>query len=276
MAFLGYRRGNITTPVINSEDQAGLEWHRLLFSSVAMPATKHAPAAAAILAPAAVNLGPATPAGTSPAPTDHAEPMLTAPLDSETFIAADPEPARLGTAPVSTGSVAAPLVEEAASPVANAAAPPLPILAPSPITEASSPAAPVPADAAPPAGHLPKSEAILWSGPAIMAFPPESHDSDGAAASGVAETAGAPAAPDVADTPDFTGVIDAVTRDDLDPVLAAMGSGENHAAPSDGAGDLSAAFLPAGGSDLAHPGHGLDPGFAFLPQPPPPPPPDFI
>jgi len=172
----------------------------------------------------------------------------------------------------------------AASPGGDLAPPsPPPLVVPSPLTESSAAPAPAPDDASPPAGHIPKADAIIWSGPAIMAFPPDSHDADGGAAgSGVADApnvADVPdlsGVPDVADVPDEVNIIEAVTRDDLDPILAAMGSGTDHAAPSDGGGDLSAAFLPPDSPDLGHLPHGLDPGFAFTPQPPLPPPPDFI
>lgn len=129
-----------------------------------------------------------------------------------------------------------------------------------------------PGDPAPPAGFILKSEALIWSGPAIMAFPGDAHDIAGGAAnpdSNPAGTADPSAIADVAETPG------ALTRADFDPVLAAMGSSADHAAPAGpGGADLSNAFLPPDG-DLAHQAHGLDPGFAFTP-PPMPPPPDII
>jgi hypothetical protein len=282
MAFLGHRRGDISSPVINGEDQVSLQWHRLLFSSVAMPVVKHVPDAASILAPAvAVHLGPATVPDAAPAPTNHAEPILSAPIDSDSRVPGDQDPGGLGAAPISTGGAPVPHDGEAASLPADLATPaPPPPVVPAPLTESSSPPASVPDDAAPPAGHLPKSEAIIWSGPAIMAFPGEPHETGGGAAApdnnGDTASADMAGTPDVRDAPDLADIPDVLTRADLDPVLAAMGSGADHAAASDGGGDLSAAFLPPDSGDLALPGHGLDPGFAFTPQPPLPPPPDFI
>jgi len=65
-----------------------------------------------------------------------------------------------------------------------------------------------------------------------------------------------------------------LSRDDLDPILTALGAA--HDGQSDtGARDLSSAFLPQHGDDLPGLGHGLDIGFAFT-APPLPPPVDVI
>jgi len=57
-----------------------------------------------------------------------------------------------------------------------------------------------------------------------------------------------------------------LSRDDLDPILTAFGSGQDGQSET-GAGDPSAAFLPPHAGDVAELGHGLDLGFALTPAP---------
>jgi hypothetical protein len=170
------------------------------------------------------------------------------------------------------GQITEPQAESAAPAAPDPVSHP-PYFAPEPLHDLASDPATLPVDAAPPGGFIPKSEALIWSGPAIMAFPADSHD----ATSDITP-------PDLASAPDAPGTSelptppDVVTRADLDPVLASMGSGPGHTPPAgDVGGDVAGAFLASDGGDLpALPPHGLDPGFAFTPQPPLPPPPDVI
>jgi len=272
MALLSFRRGNITINGINDAEQFGLRWHRLLLQNAAVPAVH-------LNAVAAPHLAPALASDVNPAPTNHSEPILDRPMDADSPLAAD----QVSSAPATDAIGAAPAQDAAAPAGEPAPASHAPFSVPAPLTDSTALPAPQPADAAPPGGFIPRAEAIIWSGPAIMAFPTEARDTGGDTASA---DEGSAAAPDVAAASDLPGNPDttapdlavapgAVTRDDLDPVLAAMGSGADHAAPSGATVDISAVFLPPGSSDLGFPGHGLDPGFAFTPQPLPPPP-DFI
>lgn len=261
MALLGLRRGDITLHGINNGEQFGLRWHRLFFPFDGMPA---------------VHVGPATALPATPGEDAHtgltAPPTLPMPVDADSSGPGDQDLG--GPGPNSTDGVPAPQIEDATIPLVDRALDTVwhpPYTALMPLTDA--PTDPVPApDSAPPAGHIPKADAVIWSGPAIMAFPADPHETSGDAAApgGAGDTA------DVADTPDVADAPDALTRADLDPVLTAMGSGADHAATSDtSGGDLSAAFLPPDSGDLADLPHGLDLGFSFTP-PPLPPPPDMI
>ena len=257
MWLFGLRRADITIHGISGGQFSPL-WHRLILPFEGVPATHFRPFH---LAPAAFG---------NPAPTGDGHSVLTlpAPIDAATPIPGDQDSGGSGSAGNGTYGIPAPQLGDAASPLDDQAPgrhPPF--FAPAPISEARFDGASTPGDSAPPAGHIPKSEALIWSGPAIVVFPAEAHETSGDAA---APDGGDTASSDVADTPDV------LTRADLDPVLAAMGSGADHPASSDaGAGDLSAAFLPPGSDDLADLPHGLDLGFAFTP-PPLPPPPDMI
>jgi len=247
MALHGRFRGDITIQGPGGDDQFGLRWNRILFPG-GMPA---------------VHFGPATAGNEAAAADGHAEPTLTLPIDANSAPADDFGGTALGATP-----------QADAAPPADAPGPALfwhpPYFAAEPL-DASAGQSPAPGDPAAAAGLIPKSEALIWSGPAIMIFPGDAHESGSAASPDLAGTPGATGTADVPDTPA------AITRADLDPVLAAMGSGADHGAASDpGGADISAAFLPPGSSDLAHPPHGLDPGFAFTPQPMPPPPPDIV
>lgn len=71
--------------------------------------------------------------------------------------------------------------------------------------------------------------------------------------------------PNVANAHDQGSFPHSLAAGDLDPILAAMGAGIDHA-PT---GDLGAAFLAPGANE---PPHGLDPGLAITPLPPLPPP----
>lgn len=120
--------------------------------------------------------------------------------------------------------------------------------------ETATGAAALPADPAPDSGLLPRAEAVMWSGPALMVFPGD-----------VQEASADVATADVSDAPD------PVTRADLDPILSAHGSGAP--VPADaGALDLGAAFHSPGEGDSPHL---ADSGMLFAP-PPLPPPPDLI
>jgi hypothetical protein len=260
MAFPSLRRGDLTIKGISSEEYNGLRWHRLLFPAVGMPAVHYGIELGTF---AAVHLQPATVSGVAQAPLNHSEPMLDAPLDSESPLPAGLDLGELGAAPNSTQDAPAPQIENGASTIdeVNPFWHP-PYFMPGPQTDA--PITPATLDPAAPAGHIPKADAIIWSGPAIMAFPPAAE-----------ETSGDAAPPDVAAAPDAGGTDDAISRDDLDPLLAAMGSGADHGAPPESGGDLGAAFLPPDSDAIAGVPHGLDPGFSFT-VPPMPPPPDII
>ena len=119
-------------------------------------------------------------------------------------------------------------------------------------------ATPPPEDGGSASGILPAVDALIWSGPAIMEFPSaDSHAPGDAGAAG----------------PDLATLADILSRADLDPVLAAMGGGAEPDALFDpGHGDLGAAFLPPGDSEV--PLVGVDLG--SLTPPPLPPPADFI
>jgi len=257
MAFHGLRRGDITIHGINGGDEFGLRWHRLLFPADVIPTFYIGPMSPILLGPVTVSAD----SHGIPQVYGHAEPTLSIPID-ETSIPSD-DPASGGQSGAAGGVPAADGAPDLGdeSSTGDLTSTWHPLYFPSPQTDLHAVPAPPPDDGAPPAGFIPKSDAIIWSGPAIMAFPPDSHDAGGDAP-----------APDTA----TADIPDAVTRADLDPVLTAMGSGADHAAPSDSGGaDLSAAFLPAGSDDPAALSHGLDPGLGITP-PPMPPPPDII
>jgi hypothetical protein len=227
MGLLGLRRGDITIHGVNGE-QFGFLWHRLLFSFDWMPAAHFGP----------LQLGPGTTHNPASAPDGHSEPTLPAPIDADTPVPGDQDSGVPGSAANPTEGTPAPRIEDFASPLDNQA--PFrhpPYFAPTPISEAPVDGVTLPGDSAPPAGPIPKSEALIWSGLAIMAFPADPHETsgDGAASDGDGDTASSDA----------------------------------------GAGNLSTAFLPPGTDELADLPHGLDLGFAFTP-PPLPPPPDMI
>jgi len=280
MASFSLRRGDLNVHDVN-EDQFGLRWHRLLF-----PVSGAAP----------LHLGVVDDPAAAPAPQNHSEPTLTAPLDAESTQAPTPNGDAAAGAGAADDTAAAPIPDEA-NPFVGLWHPPF--LLETPLVD-SPPS--VPAEAAPPGGFIPKSEAVIWSGPAIMAIPADMHAADTGAtgpansASADAGSAGATAghgtdggtadagnhggtaadpgtsdAGGTADTPpDEANIGLVLTRDDLDPVLTAMGGGSGHAA-----GDLSGAFLPAGDG---HPSElPLDLlGIVTLPPMPPPPPPEVI
>jgi hypothetical protein len=227
MALHGWYRADIMAHGIAAYgDQLGLRWDRILLAAEGTPA---------------VHLGPASidNQGTT-IPSGHGEPTLTAPIDAETTLSA---PIDAESAPTDDAGGAVPNLTtpaDAADPAGRPAADLFshpPYFASEPLHDSDTTYGP--GDPAPPVGFILKGEALIWSGPAVMVFPGDPHDTASDAAQ-----------------PDSSA---AVTAD-----LSAMAGGA----------DLSNAFLPPG-SDLAHPGHGLDPGFAFTP-PPMPPPPDII
>ena len=237
MAFPGLRRGDITIHGIGSEEGFAVRWHRLLFPTANM---------------FGFHDGVLTLAPVTVAPDGHAEPQLLGALDETTSIpdeaAGAQDPVLVSPAPTSDFADAPYLILDAGpDPVWH---PPYSLSVP--ISEESVLPTATP-DHDPTDALLPKSDAVLWHGPALMIFPGEPQ-----------ETAEGGAPPDTAGTPD------AVTRADLDPLLTAMGS--DHAAPSGGA-DLSAAFLPPDADDLPH---GIDSGMLLTPPPLPPPPPEVI
>lgn len=277
MAFIGLRRGDITIHGIN-EDQFGLRWHRLLFPLHDMPA---------------VHIGPLTTNVGTPAADGHVEQTLPAPIDETSSAMADS--AGPGLAQGSTDDTTVPAPEADAEGTGglllvhdNVWHPPY--LAPEPLVDGTGNPS-IPSDSAPPGGFIPKSEALVWSGPALVPVSDLAHETGGgdgapqstADSGGASDTAGTPdtgAAPDTVGTPDTAGAPDtadapdAVTRGDLDPILESMDGG--HAILFDtGGGDLGAAFLPPDSDDPGDLGHGLDLGFSFTP-PPLPPPPDVI
>jgi hypothetical protein len=274
MAITGYKRGDFLIHGLGAEDQFGLRWHRLLLNLRDMPA---------------VHLGPVAEADHSPAPQqNHSEPTMTAPLDAESTQVATPDGSG---APASGlgGAAEAPAIADEANPFAGIDQSWHPPFFEAPIAESTGHA---PQDGAPPGGFIPKADALVWSGPAIMAIPADMHDAATAAgaappANGGTADAGNAASGDAGSTaaghdlPDGGGTADAaappdeaniglvLTRDDLDPLLTAMGGGAAHSA-----GDLSGAFQPAGDDHLP-----LDFGLGAvvtLPPMPPPPPPEVI
>jgi hypothetical protein len=262
MTFHSLRRSDITVHWIEDRFDFDPRWNRHLIPLDGI---------------AAMHPGPPL-ANAAPTPEGHGEPTVSAPLDADSAIATPPTDDAAGPT-VSAPEPAAPATETAPAAMPDAFWHP-PYFAPEPQTESSPDPATIPADTAPPGGFIPKSEALIWSGPAVMVFPPDSHDATGDAAApdsgSTTNSAGTPdltASPDQGGAPDTAGTPDAVTRADLDPVLAAMGSEPDH--PNlfdDDGGNLGAAFLPPDHVDLSH---GLDLGMSFTP-PPLPPPPDLI
>jgi hypothetical protein len=225
MAFLGQRRGDITIHGINEGEQFGLRWHRLLFPLEGMPAVHVGP-------PAAAQLGPATGGNPTTAPDGHSVHTLTMPVDADA--PGDQDSGGLGPAADPADGTPGPQSEDAGSLLGDQDSfwhPPY--LAPMPLGDAPADPEPVLGESDSSAGHLPKSDAIIWSGPA-MAFPADPHETSGDG--------------------------------------AASGGGGDTASSDAGAGNLSTAFLPPGSDELADLPHGLDLGFAFTPLPLPPPP----
>jgi hypothetical protein len=236
MTFVRPHYGHILINGVNYAyvENFGLRWQHLLFPGEGAPA---------------VHFQPMTLSYESPAPDGHLHPMVAMPLGPDDPI---PEDGGLGgsgathdpTGANGEGGGAADLLVVLGQEILHP-----PFFLDGPFAYASPSPNNVwrtlPAD-----GHLPGAEALIWSGPAIMAFPPDSH---------------APA--DDAGTPEVTVPHDALTRADLDAALTAMG--DYHGAPSGGS-ELGAAFLPSG-SDLPH---GLD--LAMIAPPPMPPPPEII
>jgi hypothetical protein len=283
MAFSSLRRGGFSIHAVNSEESFSPRWLRLLDAADGIGAVRLGAAAAA--APAIL---PETQAaidhGTGPIHVDPPAPALVeldfsglgpnsdglwrfisfAPLsspdspDSPAEAALAPgDFAPAGVIPNDGAPIPAAQVDEASI----LTGPPGPdsvwqpsTLAPDPLPDAPAApeSAPTPDDPDPAAGHLPKSEAVIWSGPAIMAFPTDAHETGG----------------DLA--PPEATIDGALTRADLDPVLASMASGHSILSGL-GDGDLGAAFLPPESSDLADLPLGLDVGGLFTPPPLPPP-----
>jgi hypothetical protein len=128
-----------------------------------------------------------------------------------------------------------------------------------PITGPPIDAGTPPAEGGSASGVLPAADALIWSGPAIMEFPPADSHGPGDAPAGL---------------PSDADLANILSHADLDPMLASMGTGgESDALLDPGHGDLSAAFLPPGDPDTSL--FGLDAGMLYTP-PPLPPPPDFI
>jgi hypothetical protein len=128
-----------------------------------------------------------------------------------------------------------------------------------PITDSPIGDSTPPGDGGSASGILPAADALIWSGPAIMEFPSADSHAGGDAALA---------------TPDMTTLADILSRVDLDPVLASMGTGAEPDALFDpGHGDLGGAFLPADDPDSLL--VGVDAGVFFTP-PPLPPPPEFF
>ena len=265
MAVSGLRRGDISIHGIGSEEGFAVRWHRLLFQAASMPG---------------FHLGPLTLAPLNAAPDGHSEPQLPGVLNETTTIPAD-DPAgavqepRLG-APAPDP---APQLADLVGLLGDGQPDPLwhpPYVLSGPLDQEPDPTA-TPADD-PSDSLIPKADAVLWHGPALMIFPGEPQDTADAAAApdtsagtNAPDTAGS-GVPDTADAapPDTAGTPDAVTRADFDPVLTAMGSGAAHPAPSDSGGaDLTSAFLPPDADD---PLHGIDSGMLLTPPPIPPPP----
>ena len=266
MALLGLRRGDFTVHGIGNEEGFAVRWHRLLLALENMPGIH--------LSPAASDHVPAAPEG-------HFEPMLPAPLDAETALPGSDDLAGAAAPQVAADGPAADLIGLLGDAgFDNVWHPPYFLSFPLDPGPAGATAVP---DHPPAEALLPKTEVVMWSGPALMIFPGEPHETseNGAAPdSGASSTASAPASdvagspPETAaapDAPDTAGMPDAVTRDDLDPVLAAMGSGHDLLGGGEGAPG-GAAFLPPDADDLSH---GLVSGMVFTP-PPIPPPPDGI
>ena len=265
MAFPSFRRGDISMNMIGNDGAFAVRWHRLLLALENMPGI-HFTAATSDHAP--------------PAPEGHLEPMVPAPLDAETATpAADDLTGSAGPQLPASGEPAADLTGLLGDAgFDNLWHPPYFLSGPLDPAPAGATAAP---DHPPPDALLSKADAVMWSGPALMIFPGEPHETaEGAAApdTGAPDVASASdsdvagGAPDSAgppDTPDTAGMPDAVTRADFDPVLTAMGAGHGDGASG---GDLGGAFLPPDADDGSH---GLVSGMLFTP-PPIPPPPDGI
>jgi hypothetical protein len=226
MAFLGLRRRDLTIQGMGNEEHFGLRWHRLLL-----------PVENQLLFPAegspTVHFGPAMPAYEPPVADIHTglTALLTLPMPLDADSPAFGEQDLGGAVPAGIlFDAPATLIADTASP-ADGASPDWhpPYVAESPQSESPMDA---PADSAPPEGFIPKSDALIWSGPAIMAFPPSETNEDAAAPN-------------------------------------AGGPGEG-AAPA--IGDLSGAFLPPDSDAIGGSSHGLDLDFSFTVPPMPPPP----
>jgi hypothetical protein len=167
MAFTRLPR-DINFHGFGSEDGFGLRWHRLLFPIVGMPA---------------VHLGPIVFGNPAPTVEGHTEPTAPVPIDESTLLPPDHDSSGLGATLIPTDGAPAPLGADAAGP---ADGPALfwhpPYFAVAPLVESPAAPAPAPDDTAPPAGFIPKSDALIWSGPAVMAFPPDAQDTSGGAA----------------------------------------------------------------------------------------------
>ena len=124
-----------------------------------------------------------------------------------------------------------------------------------PITDPPIDASTPPAEGGSASGVLPAADALIWSGPAIMEFPPANSHGPGDAPAGLPSDA------------DLARIL---SHADLDPMLASMGTGgESDALFDPGHGDLSAAFLPPGDPDTLL--FGADAGMVTPPPLPPPP-----
>jgi hypothetical protein len=172
MTFLGLRRGDLMIHGINGGDEFGLRWHRLLFPVEGMPVVHLGPLSPAHIGPTAEANDP----NAGPPVYGHAEPTLSIPIDANSVDSGDPASGGTGA---STDGVPATLADDETgqtgdlTPVWHA-----PYFS-NPLSELHLVPPPPAGDAAPPAGFIPKPDAITWSGPAIMAFPPDAHDTGG-------------------------------------------------------------------------------------------------
>jgi hypothetical protein len=232
--------------------QPSVNWHGLLAAYGELPAMHIGPAGTGVNTATAWADG--TPKPSAPVMIT-ADTVITADMDSPPagwfHLAADGRP--LPSAPADDSAAPADLQAAGAAWLAQNFHV-MPIIDP-PIDGAVTP----PGDGGSASGILPAADALIWSGSAIMEFPPaDSHSSGDAALT----------------SPDMTTLADILSRVDLDPVLASMGTGAEPDALFDpGHGDLSAAFLPPSDPDSLL--VGVDAGVFFTP-PPLPPPPEFF
>jgi hypothetical protein len=242
---------NLVRPV-NNPAQLNVNWHGLLAAYGELPAVHIGPAGTGVNSATAWADG--TPKPSAPVMIT-ADTPITADMDSPPagwfHLAADGTP--LPSAPAEDAAASAGLqLAGAAWQAQNFHI--VPITDP-PIDGAVT----SPDDGGSASGVLPKADALIWSGPAIMEFPPADSHGPGDAQAGL---------------PSDADLANILSHADLDPMLASMGTGgESDALFDPGHGDLSAAFLPPDDPDTSL--FGFDAGMLYTP-PPLPPPPDFI